>query len=328
MAPANAGANAVVDFIFRPNRQPFEPGQIFNRALGQLRRQVAFVYDNGLHQAWLVPQLSLMLHLCHEAFRESSLPETQDPIPFANAQPDGARACMSALISQESIVLAGSPGSPTAWTLGHLFQEINTNLFNIAKSGEKPHTRFTITKIFLSDMLAMARAPPKGSPLQVMTPQSATVAWKCLAKKADVCMACSGLGCAISPSTPPPPPSQRPPLQEATATTTEPCRCVTVPTGRDYIIAHMNCLNVLAQSEGNSIQDSSCGVCLAQKRWWHMRGWSESCPQAGHGLRWDDRLLQDILKWKDLAAYVPTERDCRALLNGAVIFGERKPTPS
>jgi hypothetical protein len=101
MAPANVGINAGLDLIFRPNIQGFDPATAFNAALIRERDKVAFVYDNGSNQAWLVPQLSLMLHLCHKFFRDC-FPETQDPIPFAKPQPDGSLAALRALTSLDT----------------------------------------------------------------------------------------------------------------------------------------------------------------------------------------------------------------------------------
>ncbi|KAI1119346.1 hypothetical protein F5Y14DRAFT_445877 [Nemania sp. NC0429] len=90
-----------VNWIFKSETlvQRFGPANTYETAIRTTSHQVAFVCDSGSQTAWLVPQLSWILHLCHVWWNQQ--PENSqtkhDPIPFANISNDGSSAAHEAL---------------------------------------------------------------------------------------------------------------------------------------------------------------------------------------------------------------------------------------
>ncbi|TIA33725.1 hypothetical protein D6C78_07349 [Aureobasidium pullulans] len=93
-------------YKLRSHVQQFDKAICYAAALNILTRQVALVYDCQSHVGWLVPQLSLLLHLCHvyyETYHGRS--GTPDPIPWAQPSPDGASAALEAFSGSSEVVV-------------------------------------------------------------------------------------------------------------------------------------------------------------------------------------------------------------------------------
>lgn len=88
-------------------RQRFLCATSYVTALARLSQAVSLVYDRKAHTGWLVPQISLLLHLCHVYYARMSITSDQpDPIPWAEASTDGASAALYALKSSGDIVIS------------------------------------------------------------------------------------------------------------------------------------------------------------------------------------------------------------------------------
>lgn len=65
-------------------RQRFSCANAYVTALSRLTQGVALIYDCKTHTGWLVPQISLLLHLCHAYWSRLSIASNRnDPIPWA-----------------------------------------------------------------------------------------------------------------------------------------------------------------------------------------------------------------------------------------------------
>lgn len=95
--PINITPNILSSWTFHSNIQRFNPSQQYVQAVRLGRRKVAIVIDSDTKQAWLVPFLSLVLHLCHIYIGEFKLPYEVDLILFAEPSPDGSLAVIEAI---------------------------------------------------------------------------------------------------------------------------------------------------------------------------------------------------------------------------------------
>ncbi|KAH0010628.1 hypothetical protein KCU78_g10290, partial [Aureobasidium melanogenum] len=102
-------------------RQRFSRANAYAIALNRLSQAVSLIYDCTTHTGWLVPQMSLLLHLCHVYWARSSITCTQtDPIPWAQPSTDGASAALAAFKNSGDIVV-GEPVH-TTMTYAEFFQ--------------------------------------------------------------------------------------------------------------------------------------------------------------------------------------------------------------
>ncbi|THW86471.1 hypothetical protein D6D18_07518, partial [Aureobasidium pullulans] len=86
-------------------RQKFSCANSYVTALDHLSLAVSLVYDRKAHTGWLVPQLSLLLHLCHAYYaRMSTSGNRIDPIPWAEPSTDGASAALDAFSGSGDVV--------------------------------------------------------------------------------------------------------------------------------------------------------------------------------------------------------------------------------
>ena len=312
MAPGSLSLSGGADFAYKGNIQQFDHSMNFDTAIRESRTHVALVYDKHSEQSWLVPKLSLVLHLCHVYIRQHYSTQTAwDTIPFAEPHSDGSLAVSNVLSGRGNTVIREMPGSSSGTTLAAVFLMANTNLTCTPKTGERVHRRLFITKIFMAELRDMVIQPLKGSPLREFSPKAARDAWKCLSDRADVSLACSGIGQAIRPAPPP----------QANAG----CRCTSVASKKGCIIAHMHCLNELAKRMGKDMTVSDNGAFkLNTGAYWHVQSWLLSCPdtQPQHMMAWDDSILQRIVKREKRAANLAQGRASWKFVTGAVVFGD------
>ncbi|KAG9565582.1 hypothetical protein KCU71_g5193, partial [Aureobasidium melanogenum] len=95
-------------------RQRFSRANAYVTALNRLSQAVSLIYDCKTHTGWLVPQMSLLLHLCHAYWARSITSKRNsnptDPIPWAKPSTDGASAAFDAFTGSGDIVAAtGGP---------------------------------------------------------------------------------------------------------------------------------------------------------------------------------------------------------------------------
>ncbi|KAF4827500.1 hypothetical protein CGCTS75_v008193 [Colletotrichum tropicale] len=161
--PINFAPQAVKTWGFVSNVQRFDPGQQYKQTLRSTRRSVALVIDSNTKQAWLVPTLSLILHLCHVWFQDTHQDEmVEDPIPFCRPGADGFSAALSAIENSGEIIVLGSKGDPNAETLRQLILRIYTNLAETGRTREDPRRGF----IFATELMDIIEPSMKGSPLK------------------------------------------------------------------------------------------------------------------------------------------------------------------
>lgn len=277
--PINTALQVGRTWRFHSNVQHYYRHEQYSTALRLCRGNVAIVIDSESKQVWLVPMLSLILHLCHRYFQEVNHGCHRDnPLPFANPSPDGALEAARALETSGHVLVFGATGDPDAENLRQLFLRINTNLLNAAGTRE-PSNKKTL---FASELMAMVTEPGRGSPLKKIKAAADAESWVGLLARVDFVGVCANIGHLIEPD----------------LSSTYPCTCSALPSDRDLLAAHVRCLDALSQREGESIRNSLNRVCrLGEKVFWNMGNlyWT-SCPAGGHDPIWNekDKILQRI----------------------------------
>ncbi|THZ16064.1 hypothetical protein D6C89_09435 [Aureobasidium pullulans] len=254
-------------------RQRFTRPDSYVRALDHLSQAVALVYDYKTHIAWLVPQTSLLLHLCHAYYaRLSNIKGQPDPIPWAKPSTDGASAATAAFRGSGDIVVSDA-GDHDQLLLRQLLVSLSSSLQVTQDTRLLPKKIFRWTKeVYFSQLQDQILEPDDGSALRVLDPAEwpSIKAWLEITKKVDGLLVCRNLDQAIAlvgPSCSPP--NQSPQANtniitnnmntnNTTTTTTTTTQmqlsthlatcssCAKVPEGRGYLVAHAWCLqNVL-----------------------------------------------------------------------------------
>jgi hypothetical protein len=181
--------------------------------------------DSASKQGWLVPQLSLILHLCHFYFEQNKIGrDGPDPIPFAEVGTDGSCAVIEAIQDKGSVKVFGT--NEDSETLRQLFLRINTALINSTSTFEPA----TSTHIFARELVDIVHEPPQGAPLKKLPVVGGAHGWYKLCDKVASVLVCSDIGEAIKP-----------------AHDQDACRCYALPSDKYYLAAHMKCMSELCR---------------------------------------------------------------------------------
>lgn len=268
--PINTAFQLVSTWRFHSNVQHFCRHDQYSTALRMCRGNVALVIDSESQQVWLVPMLSLVLHLCHRYFQEAdSLGQIANNLPFADPSPDGASEAAKVLEASGDVLVFGAAGDPDAESLRQLFLRINSNLREAAATRE-PSNKKTL---FASELMAMITEPGRGSPLKKMKAPENAGSWVGLMERVDFVGVCAGIGSLIQPEQPSINPS--------------PCTCSSLPSDMYLLAAHIRCLDVLCKRGGGSVIngiDPLGRACrLGDRTFWNVEElyWA-SCPTGAH----------------------------------------------
>ncbi|KAI0424709.1 hypothetical protein F5Y09DRAFT_335536 [Xylaria sp. FL1042] len=275
--------------------QSFTASAHYEQAIRLLSHHVALVYDSESQIAWLVPQLSWNLHLCHIWYRHVHYGrDSYDPIPFARLSTEGSSAACEALHMQsELVVLEGL-------TLNQLFLQIYRNMTSSNRYRQKPRKSL----IFGTETMDLIEEPGMGSLLRRLQLPEADQSWQYLAAKADSIGFCKGLGQALTPQN-----------QNSDHT----CGCDTIPSNRSLLVAHNTCIERLLRRESitlNALQNSI--VDLDYGKEWFMENWPfDTCSHNPENDYWTaaNVFMQRIAKptrWGHCSP-IPT--------TGAFVFG-------
>ncbi|KAI5212418.1 hypothetical protein E4T38_00445 [Aureobasidium subglaciale] len=225
---------------------------------------MALGYDFQNHTGWLVPQISLLLHLCHAYFaRLSNLRAQADPIPCARPSTDGASVASAAFTGAGDVVISKvGDHAEDQLLLRQLLVALNSNLQVTRDTKQAPKKKHGLTKeIHFSELQDQILEPGDGSALRVLAPSDcpSIKAWSEITQKVDGLLVCRNLDQAIklagpccyprTTTTPSPQPSNGQPIPAPSSMQTFCSSCVRVPEGQGYLVAHTWCLqNVLGRT--------------------------------------------------------------------------------
>jgi hypothetical protein len=314
-SPINVTAQVVQTLQLRSNVQRFEPSKMYLESIHLSYDKIALVVDSKSKQSWLVPLLSLLLHLCHRWVQDMIPDLEKNPLPYVEPSTNGAKAVLEAIGKEGDIVVFGTGGSDQE-TLRQLWLRISSNVLNTAKTSERPDRRW----IYASEIMALVKEPAKGSPLKMIAKSRGIKSWQHIIDKVDVVGVCSNIGYAIEPT-----PAEVAPAISKTVM----CGCYILPQGRDFLVAPLQCLKVLAQRAGCSSEDLRKGnYAFGGNLIWRIAMIPQVSCCDHHVPIWDDRLqeenvLQQLLyKGQTVKAMDQTQSAMESMLEtGVVVFG-------
>lgn len=187
------GIQGGATFQFVNNVQHFRKDDIYAMALMKMANDIAIVYDAEDHRGWLVPKLSLMLHMSHSYYGTVlSGEDSADPIPYAEPSSDGAAAALAALKGKgDTVVYKGDSDGDIA--LSSIIATLHTNICEANRTREQSKPG----KLFATQYLDMVEGPAAGSDITITKTPSSIKAWLGILDRVGCVLVCAGLGEAI-----------------------------------------------------------------------------------------------------------------------------------
>jgi hypothetical protein len=281
----------------------YEPHSQYSKAIQELSKHVALVFDRKDQRAWLVPLLSLLLHLCHVYFihfNENTL--NSDPIPFAEPSTDGSGAALTALKGSGDLRVFDDV------TLASVLLDIHANMRRSSRAMVDGRI------LFAGEAMDHILQPGVGSILRTERLGAHSNEWLGLVKLVDSVSFCGDLGEA---------------MELAVPDLTQHCTCLQLPKNRYLLGAHNWCLEQVLKRQGSSLTSLGIGDCkIGENDWLSVRQWPFTCNHDPQKSFWgeDARLLQCISKQPKL--YLNTSNlglPSLPPLTGALAFGTPKP---
>ena len=313
--PIQAGVTGQANFSFVTNKISFSPSTVYAKMLRNTANEVVIIYDVAAKRSWLVPKLSMLLHMAHVWVKENTRPDSgdesdlKDPVPFADPHHDGL-AIVTALENMGDTVICGE--GEDAFRLRSLLLGLNINLLQ-AMTATEPSASRTLYGFELMDVVT---EPGKGSVMKKITisRDAQTANWRRLANLVDSVIVCSDIGDVIMPVESA---QRRSPL----------CNCL--PSGFDFLAAHVSCVAQLTKRAGHELVSTNIWtseIKLDHTRCWNFTGEPfKSCDHddTSEDTCWETHnLFQKVRKIGQSRNYGQPSQPMRMCLNGAVVFGD------
>ena len=311
---ANPGPIQIVGQVsgnwhFVSNRQRFDPAGTYAKAIQIASKQVALVYDASSKRGWLVPQLSLMLHLCHTYYRYFAKQASghEYPVPFAQLSTDGSDAAHAALLNQGDVVLfTYGDESEDKIKLRNVLVDINAKLADTSGTRECPRG----PKVFGTELMDIIAEPGRGGLLTEIPTNHSIGTWSVLTKLVDCICFCADLGLAIQPASIP---------QNSN------CQCMILQSERHYLAAHLRCLDLLLERHQRSLDELRSSIIkISDHGNWSFNPYT-SCRHENTEPFWGkpDTFLQELTRTGFVRSQKsPSKMKSPPPLTGAVIFGK------
>lgn len=306
-APLQAGITAQANFSFVSNRLAFTPTTGFVKLLRDTSKQLAIILDAKDRCSWLVPKISLLLHMAH-----SWLDDAADPIPFAEPHLNGEEV-MRVLSSSGDIRLCGE--GQDEYKLRTLMLGLNINLLQSIAHQERSEGR----NIHGFEFMDIVREPGKGGFMKTLSVKVEGKNWIDIINEVDAVVVCSGVGQVIAP---------------ANDEDRKCPKCNVPPPGHDYLAAPLSCLELLVQRKGGRMEDllssASASVFVSDKRFWTLSGnpfMRCSHDNQSSSTCWErDDIFQQFSKltlFKKPDVNIVGSPQRTFSMTGAVVFGTR-----
>jgi hypothetical protein len=293
-APLAANLSLQSSYKCFSHRLRFTPASNYTQLLQDTAREVTLVYDSDERRGWLVPKLSLLLHMTQAYAAYRDYPSGQ--VPFVEPHADAAEL----VTPLES--LGGTPVSgfgEDVIQFRQLMLGLNTNLLEIPRLTKESGGR----KLYGFELMDIIAKPGRGSCMKKLTLELAGKAWIEIANAVDAVVVCAQLGDAITAA-------------DEARTQSEQCR--KVPRGRDYLAATISCLKKLVERRGGALDGELSTQLLQISRgsfWGLSRNPFSAC---------DHRSCPGEC-WKSADMFQRLTSPPPILLNPQRIFGKAQP---
>jgi hypothetical protein len=230
-SPVQALFGLQANFRVVSHRLRFPPPENYAQLLEETARETALIYDSSERRGWLVPKLSLLLHMGQAYATRCGWPKGR--VPLVGPHSDAATLITHLEPLGETAVGGHGKG---AFLFRHLLLGLNTNLLktrvSVRQSGGKNLYGYELTDIITN--------PGRGSCMkEIRLGKQGSKAWIDIANEVDALVVCAGLGDAIT---------------AADEARTRNKQCSRVPPARDYLAATINCLKILVESRGGALE--------------------------------------------------------------------------
>ncbi|KAJ4344875.1 uncharacterized protein N0V89_012619 [Didymosphaeria variabile] len=312
-SPVQAGINGQMSYSFVSHRLRFQPSSDYIKMLFDTSKDVALVSDVQARRSWLVPKLSLMLHMAHAWVNIMSPSPKDDPIPFVEPHEDG-RDVVKALEDHGDIVICGQ--NTESFTLRRLLMGLSLNL--LASVDRK--ARSTKRILYGFEFMDLVSEPGRGGFMKELK-IGASPSWLALANLADAVIVCSKLGEAIIPA-----------HDEHRKKRT----CDIVPCGQDFLAVHLTCIGGLMDRAGmdKNTFDDLISIPLSHEINWTVSGNPfENCNHERDGADtcWARQTMLQSLGRDRVFRFKRSSHDQNSNsrsksrdMKGAVVFGKHR----
>jgi hypothetical protein len=295
------------NFRYESHVVRFTPFNNYTHLLRDAAKEPAMLYDSGSKRCWLVPKLSLMLHMsqAYATYYPEILP---GQIPFVPAHSD-ALDLISHLTPLGETRIHGD--ADDAFLFRHLLHGLSMNLLH-TRHATKPSKKKALYGFEFMDMVTQ---PSRGSCMKEIKLQPAGRNWFDFADAVDAVVVCKTVGNVIT-------------------STSGPTQCSTLPEGYDYLAAPISILEILAKGQGSCVTGSTGQVKLGSKIIWEIQSNPfTKCKHAGNskGCCWDQSQMWqqldsapgnlDRLVERFVSKYPVGVDTTQIPKSGAVVFG-------
>lgn len=248
-SPLQIGPVAQMTFTFVHNKIMFSPSRIYAKMLKDTSKEVAIVVDCSDGRAWLVPKLSLLLHMSHVWVRRHEI--CPNPIPYADAHHVGGSVEQTLRDFGDTALLGQGED---CLRLRQLLLGLNINLIE-----SRQHTEDATRKnLYGFEFMDIVCEPPHGGLMRKTVTKPGGKSWYGLSDLADAVVFCAGLGHAITAEK----------AQNGKST-----KCTTLPANSYYLAAPLSCLNELITRQGNILACAQNGeIKISKDHYWKISG--------------------------------------------------------
>jgi hypothetical protein len=278
-APLTAISGVQANYRCISHRCHFTPQNNYCQLLQGASKELAVVYDDGKRRCWLVPKLSLLLHMSYVYASGCNR------VPICNVPMVEAHTDAVDLIERlEALGDMHVHGLPTdALLFRTLMLTLNINLLSTVTSGRKSSRE----NLYEFEFREVVDGPGRGSCMKELRIKPPGKCWLDILNAVDAVVMCSEVGEVIT----------------AVGDRRNSARCDVVPGGFDYLAATLPCLTRLVESEGGELAlNDGLGYFRVADRIWELSGDPfKGCEHdAGSGTTcWERKdLLQQIKRRK------------------------------
>jgi hypothetical protein len=309
-APLSVVLGLQTNFKYTSHRRQFTPLGNYCKLLQDTSRELAIIYDAAQRRSWLVPKLSLLLHMSHAyALACAGIPD--DRVPYVEPHGDASEVIKVLEPLGDTLVYGGKTDK---FLFRELMLGLNTNLLrtvaSIRKSGGK--------RLYGFEFMDVVTEPGRGTCMKKLDLLSLGKNWLEIVNVVDAVVVCSELGEAIT-------------AVEGNGRKSTSCNML--PKHLDYLAAILPCLARLAEREGGELSAGGQHIRIAENMLWELRG-------DPFGVCQHDNTNETCWKRSDLIQRLVSERyfglpvPVRAIkpsplksipVSGAVVFGKRDP---
>lgn len=280
--------------VSRNRYNPFaDVTQRFESILSISKKLPLIMYDPFEQRAWLVPALSVILHMIHVRFIEY---RSEIHLPYAMASWDGGTAAYSAIICNRHLQI-GPQDPKNPYVLQDIVTELWHSLKNLRSKAAARRFLESTTTLFGYEFMDIANSSTPFRLKKVQIQNSG--GWTDLTQEVEIVLFCSGFGDVIIPQ-----------IVEPDACNVWP----SVPKGENFLCATIECLKYLSDRVGGG---PHCEFLVSKKRWQCPELLFEACTCDGQAKCIRLQRIIEIRLWN---TFMPPKL---LIDNGAAIFGQR-----